>query len=51
MVPLPSAFGNAFAGAGPVSAFAAGGAFGQGEILYVNPKTGDRKWASQLFAQ
>lgn len=25
--------------------------FGQGEILYVNPKTGDRKWASQLFAQ
>src|SRR5574337_891240 len=33
MVPLPSAFGNAFAGAGPVSAFAAGGAFGQGEIL------------------
>lgn len=25
--------------------------FGQGEILYVNHKTGDRKWASQLFAQ
>ena len=25
--------------------------FGQGEILYVNPKTGDRKWASQLFTQ
>ncbi len=25
--------------------------FGQGEILYVNPKTGDRKWASQLLAQ
>lgn len=30
---LASARGNAFAGAGPVSAFAAGGAFGQGEIL------------------
>lgn len=26
-------------------------AFGAGEVLYVNPKTGDRKWASQLFAQ
>lgn len=25
--------------------------FGAGEILYVNPKTGDRKWASQLFTQ
>lgn len=25
--------------------------FGPGEILYVNPKTGDRKWASQLFTQ
>jgi len=25
--------------------------FGPGEVLYVNPKTGDRKWASQLFTQ
>lgn len=30
---FPSAKGNAFAGSGPVHAFAAGGAFGDGEVL------------------